>query len=143
MISGGDFRFSARFVPTSVACEAAGSDRPECVNLFCTSLPKARSELTCYAFYTNIGYKLVYGDGCMSKNTSVTLGQHFDGFIAQQIDQGRYASASEVIRAGLRMLEDNEQKIATLRYLLEEGEKSGTAEYSYESLIQELDNEPG
>ena len=61
----------------------------------------------------------------MPKNTSITLGEHFDGFIAQQIDSGRYASASEVVRAGLRMLEDSERKIATLRLLLEEGEKSG------------------
>lgn len=77
----------------------------------------------------------------MPKNTSITLGEHFDGFIAQQIDDGRYASASEVVRAGLRLLEDNEQKIATLRHLLEEGEKSGTAEYSYESFMQEMDDE--
>ena len=75
----------------------------------------------------------------MPKNTSMTLGDHFDSFIAQQIAEGRYASASEVIRAGLRMLEDNEQKIATLRRLLEEGEKSGAAEYSYESFMNELD----
>lgn len=77
----------------------------------------------------------------MPKNTSITLGEHFDGFIAEQIDEGRYASVSEVVRAGLRLLEDNEQKIATLRHLLKEGEKSGTAEYSYESLMQELDDE--
>ncbi|PSF08124.1 type II toxin-antitoxin system ParD family antitoxin [Marinobacter fuscus] len=77
----------------------------------------------------------------MPKNTSMTLGDHFDGFIAQQIAEGRYASASEVVRAALRMLEDNEQKIATLRHLLDEGEKSGTAEYSYESLMNELDDE--
>lgn len=77
----------------------------------------------------------------MPKNTSITLGKHFDGFIAQQIEKGRYASASEVVRAGLRLLEDNEQKIATLRHLLKEGEDSGTAEYSYESLMQELDDE--
>lgn len=79
----------------------------------------------------------------MSKNTSITLGEHFDGFIASQINNGRFASASEVVRAGLRMLEDNEQKIATLRLLLEEGEASGTAEYSYESLMNELDDELG
>ena len=79
----------------------------------------------------------------MPKNTSITLGDHFDGFITQQIGDGRYASASEVVRAGLRLLEDNEQKIATLRHLLEEGENSGTAEYSYESLMQELDDELG
>ncbi len=79
----------------------------------------------------------------MPKNTSITLGDHFDGFIAQQINNGRYASASEVVRAGLRLLEDNEQKLATLRHLLEEGEKSGTADYSYDSLMQELDDELG
>jgi len=79
----------------------------------------------------------------MGKNTSMTLGDHFDGFIAQQIDQGRYASASEVVRAGLRLLEDKEQKLATLRQLLLEGENSGTAQYSYESLMSELDEELG
>ena len=79
----------------------------------------------------------------MPKNTSMTLGEHFDGFIAQQIEQGRFASASEVVRAGLRMLEDNERKVATLRRLLEEGEQSGTAEYSYESFMNELDDELG
>lgn len=79
----------------------------------------------------------------MPKNTSITLGEHFDGFIAHQVGEGRFASASEVVRAGLRLLEDNEQKIATLRHLLEEGERSGTAEYSYEKLMQELDDELG
>ena len=77
----------------------------------------------------------------MGKNTSITLGEHFEVFIAQQIADGRYASASEVVRAALRQFEDNERKAATLRRLLEEGEKSGTAEYSYEALMQELDDE--
>ncbi|MCO4322133.1 type II toxin-antitoxin system ParD family antitoxin [Aliidiomarina quisquiliarum] len=79
----------------------------------------------------------------MSKNTSMTLGKHFDDFIANKINEGRYASASEIVRAALRMFEDNERKIAVLRQLLEEGEKSGTAEYSYESLMDELDKELG
>lgn len=79
----------------------------------------------------------------MPKNTSITLGEHFDGFIARQIAEGRYASASEVVRAALRLLEDNEQKITTLRRLLEEGERSGAAEYSYETLMNELDDELG
>ena len=79
----------------------------------------------------------------MSKNTSMTLGEHFDGFIAHKIDEGRFSSASEVVRAALRMFEDNEQKIMSLRSLLEEGERSGTAEYSYESLMNELDEELG
>tara|TARA_R110000850_G_scaffold137177_12_gene258379 strand:- start:1103 stop:1324 length:222 start_codon:yes stop_codon:yes gene_type:complete len=73
----------------------------------------------------------------------MTLGNHFDGFIAQQIADGRYASASEVIRAGLRMLEVNEQKLMTLRRMLEDGENSGVAQYSYDSFMQELDDELG
>lgn len=73
----------------------------------------------------------------------MTLGEHFDGFIAHQVGEGRYASASEVVRAALRMFEDNERKIATLKHLLEEGENSGTAEYSYESLMNEIDEELG
>ena len=79
----------------------------------------------------------------MPKNTSMTLGDHFDGFITDQVDNGRYASASEVVRAGLRLLEDNEHKVATLRRLLEEGEKSGTADYNFESFMSELDDELG
>ncbi|MES9991633.1 MAG: type II toxin-antitoxin system ParD family antitoxin [Candidatus Thiodiazotropha sp.] len=79
----------------------------------------------------------------MAKNTSVSLGNHFDEFIARQITAGRYGSASEVIRAGLRKLEDEEKKLETLRALIEEGKASGTADYSYESLMQELDDELG
>lgn len=77
----------------------------------------------------------------MAKNTSITLGNHFDSFIAQLIETGRYNSVSEVIRAGLRMLEDNETKVKTLRSLLEEGEQSGFVEYSYGELIKTLDQE--
>jgi len=77
----------------------------------------------------------------MAKNTSITLGEHFDGFIAKQIDTGRYGSVSEVVRAGLRKLEDEERKAETLRALINEGRASGTANYSYDSLMQELDDE--
>ncbi|MAC34434.1 MAG: type II toxin-antitoxin system ParD family antitoxin [Haliea sp.] len=79
----------------------------------------------------------------MARNTSITLGKHFEGFIAEQIAEGRYASASEVVRAALRQLEDSENKAATLRRLLEEGENSGRADYSYEALMNELDEELG
>ena len=77
----------------------------------------------------------------MAKNTSITLGDHFDGFIAHQIESGRYGSASEVVRAGLRALEDTESKLGVLRQMLNDGENSGVAEYSYDSFIAELDEE--
>ena len=79
----------------------------------------------------------------MAKNTSITLGEHFDGFIAHQIESGRYASASEVVRAGLRALEDTESKLDVLRQMLTDGEQSGIAEYSYDKFIAELDDEGG
>jgi antitoxin ParD1/3/4 len=78
----------------------------------------------------------------MQKNTSVTLGEHFESFIAHQIDTGRFASASEAIRAGLRLLEEHEIKLQALRKALQEGEESGFADYSLEGLLQELDREP-
>jgi antitoxin ParD1/3/4 len=77
----------------------------------------------------------------MAKNTSITLGEHFDGFISSQIGTGRYGSASEVIRAGLRLLEDTEAKTETLRRLLIEGEESGTADYAFDTFMNELDGE--
>ena len=61
----------------------------------------------------------------MSKNTSVTLGNHFERIIEQSIQSGRYASASEVIRAGLRLLDEEEQKIRLLREAITAGENSG------------------
>ncbi len=77
----------------------------------------------------------------MAKNTSITLGEHFDGFISSQVESGRYGSASEVIRAALRLLESKETKINTLRNLLIEGEESGIAEYDYDTFIDELDSD--
>lgn len=75
----------------------------------------------------------------MAKNTSISLGEHFDGFIASQVNTGRYGSVSEVVRAGLRLLEKTETKTEALRRMLEEGEKSGMAEYSFDAFINELD----
>jgi len=77
----------------------------------------------------------------MAKNTSVTLGDHFDGFITNQVKSGRYGSASEVVRAGLRVLEDKESKLNALRQMLTDGEDSGVAEYSFNTFIAELDEE--
>lgn len=77
----------------------------------------------------------------MQKNTSVTLGEHFESFVARQVDSGRFASASEAIRAGLRLLEEREMKLTALRRALADGENSGLAEYSLQRLLQELDRE--
>lgn len=78
----------------------------------------------------------------MARSTSITLGPHFDEFIDSQLNSGRYESVSEVVRAGLRLLEQTENKLEHLRRLLDEGEQSGIAEnYSLEGLIAELDSE--
>jgi len=59
------------------------------------------------------------------RNTSVTIGEHFTDFIATQVKTGRYGSASDVVRAGLRLLEDHEAKVRALEQALIEGEESG------------------
>lgn len=64
-------------------------------------------------------------DFFMSKNTSVELGEEIAGFVTGQVRSGRYGSASEVIRAGIRLLQDQETKMAALRAALKEGEESG------------------
>jgi len=78
----------------------------------------------------------------MSKrNTSINLGEHFDDFISRQVESGRYGSASELVRAGLRLLEEHENKLTMLRQALIDGENSGRADYSLKGLIAELDAE--
>ena len=63
----------------------------------------------------------------MPRNTSVSLGDHFAGFIDERLGSGRYSSASDVVRAGLRLLEEHEGKVDRLRAALVEGETSGPA----------------
>ncbi|MDN5753663.1 MAG: type II toxin-antitoxin system ParD family antitoxin [Nitrosospira sp.] len=77
----------------------------------------------------------------VQKNTSVTLGEHFEKFLAHQIESGRYGSASEAIRAGLRLLEERESKLEALRRALTEGEQSGPADYSLQNILDELESE--
>ena len=63
----------------------------------------------------------------MSKNTSISLGNHFDSFVQNRISVGRYKNVSEVIRAGLRLLEEEESKIVALKQAIQEGIESGIA----------------
>jgi antitoxin ParD1/3/4 len=63
----------------------------------------------------------------MAKNTSFVLGDHFVAFVDAQVAEGRYASASDVVRAGLRLLQERETRLAVLRHALVEGEASGPA----------------
>ncbi len=62
------------------------------------------------------------------KTTSVALGPYFENFIQSTIAQGRYNNASEVIRAGLRLLEEEESRVMALKSAIAEGESSGIAE---------------
>lgn len=60
----------------------------------------------------------------MGKNTSISLGSHFENFINSSVASGKYSSASEVVRSALRLLESEEKKLKDLRAALIEGEKS-------------------
>ena len=64
----------------------------------------------------------------MPRNTSVTLGDHFDQFVAEILQQGRFQSVSEVVRAGLRKLEADEAKLPALRARLQAGKDSPVVE---------------
>lgn len=72
----------------------------------------------------------------MAKNTSVVLGERYDKFIARLIQDGRYASASEVLREGLRLVEEREQKFDALTLAVGKGEL-GT-EFDVEQFIAEV-----
>ncbi len=75
--------------------------------------------------------------------SSYTLGERYEKLIRSLVESGRYASASEVVRDSLRLLEEREQereaKLATLRGLIREGLESGPAEpWDPEELRREL-----
>lgn len=63
----------------------------------------------------------------MGKNTSVSLGDHFESFVEDRVANGRFHNASEVIRAGLRLLEEEEDRIMQLKHAIREGINSGIA----------------
>ncbi len=58
----------------------------------------------------------------MPRNTSVTIGEHFSSFIDSKIDEGRFESTSEAVRAGLRLLEEDEAKLTAIRSKLAVGQ---------------------
>jgi antitoxin ParD1/3/4 len=65
----------------------------------------------------------------MRQNTSISLGNHLESFIENSVNDGRFNNASEVVRAGLRLLEDEENKIIALRKAINDGIDSGRAVY--------------
>jgi len=82
---------------------------------------------------------MYYRVAAMPRNTNVTIGNHFEAFIADQLKEGPYVSASEVVRAGLRLLEEQESRVRQLRAALIEGEKSGFVECGLQEFMSSLD----
>ncbi len=75
----------------------------------------------------------------MNRNTSISIGDYFDEFIQSKISSGRYKNVSEVVRAGLRLLEEEENKIIALRAAIQEGIESGIAlDFNPESHLEKL-----
>jgi len=62
------------------------------------------------------------------KNTSISLGDYFDQFVSSQVSAGRYKNVSEVIRAGLRLLENEESKVIALKNAIQQGINSPRVE---------------
>lgn len=71
----------------------------------------------------------------MSGSTSINLGDHFTSFLGHLTESKRYGSASEAIRAGLRLLEQEEAKYAALMDALEEGETSGESDLPFDAIV--------
>ena len=63
----------------------------------------------------------------MGRNTSISLGDHFEEFVDSKVSSGRFSNASEVIRAGLRLLEEEEARVMALKKAVSEGMESGLA----------------
>ncbi|WP_420962033.1 type II toxin-antitoxin system ParD family antitoxin [Brucella sp. IR073] len=75
----------------------------------------------------------------MARNTTISLGDHFASFIDEQVQAGRYGSASDVVRAGLRLLEEHEAKLRALEAALKEGEESGPAtEFDFDEFLAQM-----
>jgi antitoxin ParD1/3/4 len=78
------------------------------------------------------------------KNTSISLGDHFREFAERKVQEGRFATTSEVVRAGLRLLEAEEEKIEALRREIQKGIDSGPAEpFDFDEFIAEMHRKRG
>lgn len=78
----------------------------------------------------------------MSKNTSISLGNYFDEFVQTQVSEGRYKNVSEVIRAGLRLLENEESKIIALKNAIQQGLNSPRVEnFDIDEHLEKLKSE--
>ncbi len=76
------------------------------------------------------------------KNTSISLGNYFDQFISSQVSTGRFKNVSEVVRAGLRLLEDEESKTIALRAAIRKGLESPRVEnFNFEDNLKKLKTE--
>lgn len=75
----------------------------------------------------------------MGRNTSISLGDYFENFVDSTVAQGRYKNASEVIRAGLRLLEEEENRITVLKKAINEGIESGIVkDFNPENYLESL-----
>jgi antitoxin ParD1/3/4 len=76
------------------------------------------------------------------KNTSISLGTYFDQFVSSQVSAGRYKNVSEVVRAGLRLLEEEENKVIALRATIQKGLDSPLVEnFDYKENLKKLKEE--
>lgn len=78
----------------------------------------------------------------MTRNTSVSLSDHFTDFISEQVQAGRYGSASDVVRAGLRLLQEHEARVKALQDALIAGEQSGEPQpFDSEAFLDRMHDE--
>jgi antitoxin ParD1/3/4 len=76
------------------------------------------------------------------KNTSISLGDHFDEFVKSQVSEGRYKNVSEVIRAGLRILEDEESKTQALKAAIQKGiDSPSISNFDFKENLKKLKQE--
>lgn len=76
------------------------------------------------------------------KNTSISLGNYFDQFVSNQVSAGRYKNVSEVIRAGLRLLENEESKAIALKSAIQQGLNSPKVEdFDFDEHLAKLKSE--